>query len=326
MSLSEKIFNINSDQEFNTVAIEIFQFQYQNNELYQQYCDLIKVKPETVKNVSQIPYLPISFFKTHCIKTTEFNEEAIFLSSGTTGANQSKHYVKDLTLYETSFFKAFNQFYGELNDYCILALLPSYMEREGSSLIYMMEKIISKNKHPKSGFYLDDFEGLTTLLKQLGDKKQKTLLFGVSFALLDLAEAYQIDLSHVTIMETGGMKGRRKELTRPELHQLYKNSFNVKSIHSEYGMTELLSQAYSNGNGIFEAPPWIKILVRDINDPFSYLSHKKTGGINVIDLANIYSCSFIATQDLGKTHHNNTFEVLGRFDNSDLRGCNLLIE
>ena len=325
MSLSDKIFQISSEQEFNTVALEIFQFQYQNNELYRNYCDLIKAKPSEIKALKQIPFLPIAFFKSHTIKTTEFKDEAVFLSSGTTGENQSKHHVKNLKIYEDSFFNSFKQFYGNVNDYCILALLPSYMEREGSSLIYMMEKIIAKNNHPKSGFYLDDFNGLIELLKELGTHQQKTLLFGVSFALLDLAEAFQIDLSHVIIMETGGMKGRRKELTRTELHHLYQQSFHVKTIHSEYGMTELLSQAYSKGNGIFETPPWMKIIVRDINDPFSYLAPQKTGGINVIDLANIYSCSFIATQDLGKIQPNNTFEVLGRFDNSDLRGCNLLI-
>lgn len=326
MTLTEKIFHITSEQEFNVVALEIFHFQYQNNQLYRQYCDLIKVKTEVVENIQQIPFLPITFFKSHAIKTTEFLEEAIFLSSGTTGANQSKHFVKSLAIYEASFFKTFEQFYGSINDYCVLALLPSYMEREGSSLIFMMEKIISKNEHPRSGFYLNELDELIQLLKELGEQKQKTLLFGVSFALLDLAEAYQIDLSYVTIMETGGMKGRRKELTRSELHQLYKNSFQVNEIHSEYGMTELLSQAYSKGKGIFKTPKWMKIMIRDINDPFSYLQPEKTGGINVIDLANIYSCSFIATQDLGKLRSDDSFEVLGRFDNSDLRGCNLLID
>jgi phenylacetate-coenzyme A ligase PaaK-like adenylate-forming protein len=326
LTLSEKIFHITSEQEFNAVALEMFQFQYQNNKLYQQYCDLIKVNMEEVEKVSQIPFLPISFFKSHQIKTTVFKEEIVFLSSGTTGANQSQHFVKDLALYETSFFKAFEHFYGDINDFCILALLPSYMEREGSSLIFMMEHIISKNGHPKSGFYLKELDNLIQLLKELGKQKQKTLLFGVSFALLDLAEVYEVDLSHVIIMETGGMKGRRKELTRSELHQIYKDNFKLEQIHSEYGMTELLSQAYSKGNGIFKTPSWMKILIRDINDPFSYLQSAKSGGINVIDLANIYSCSFIATQDLGKAHVNGSFEVLGRFDNSDLRGCNLLID
>lgn len=325
MTLSEKIFQITSEQEFNDLAIEIFQFQYQNNELYQNYCDLLKTNPAEIKEIAQIPFLPISFFKSHEIKTTDFKEEIVFLSSGTTGANQSKHFVKDVQLYKESYAKAFQQFYGNIEDYCVLALLPSYLEREGSSLIYMVDDLIVKSKNQNSGFFSKNTSQLIENLQENNRNNQKTLLIGVSFALLDLAESHQIDLSNVIVMETGGMKGRRKELTRSELHKLYQKSFNTAEIHSEYGMTELLSQAYSKGNGVFETPPWMKILIRDINDPFSYLQPEKTGGINVIDLANIYSCSFIATQDLGKIHQDDTFEVLGRFDNSDLRGCNLLI-
>lgn len=325
MSLTDKIFNIISQQEFNEISLEVFRYQYANNSIYQSFCNHLKIKVNEVNSISKIPFLPIEFFKSHHIKTTTFNEQITFLSSGTTGKNQSKHFVKDLSIYEKSYTKAFEQFYGNIENYCVLALLPSYMEREGSSLIYMMEDLIKKSNHPKSGFFLKNEQFLIENLQFLTKNKQKTILFGVSFALLDLAEKYQIDLSDIIIMETGGMKGRREELTREELHTIYKKSFNVSHIHSEYGMTELLSQAYSKGNGIFETPPWMKVLIRDVNDPLNYLAYNKTGGINVIDLANIYSCSFIATQDLGKQNTDGKFEVLGRFDNSDIRGCNLLI-
>ena len=325
MSLINNIFNIKTEQNFNDLAIEVFKFQYENNTTYQQFCKLLNIIPKQVTQIDQIPFLPIAFFKSHPIKTGDFKEEAIFLSSGTTGQNQSKHFVKDLSVYEKSYTKAFEQFYGNVEDYCVLALLPSYLEREGSSLIYMMDDFIKKSNHPKSGFFLKNEAFLIENLQFLTKNSQKTILFGVSFALLELAEKYKIDLSNVVIMETGGMKGRREELTRDELHSIYKNSFNVGSIHSEYGMTELLSQAYSKGEGIFETPAWMKIIIRDVNDPFNILKHGKTGGINVIDLANIHSCSFIATQDLGKQNAKGQFEVLGRFDNSDIRGCNLLI-
>lgn len=325
MSLTNKIFNINSEQEFNEVSLEIFRYQYTNNPIYQAFCNHLNIKVSEINNINKIPFLPIEFFKTHQIKTTEFKEETIFLSSGTTGKNQSKHFVKDISVYERSYTNAFTHFYGDIKDYCVLALLPSYMEREGSSLIYMMNDLIKKSSHPKSGFFLENESFLIENLLFLTKNKQKTILFGVSFALLDLAEKYEINLGDVIIMETGGMKGRREELTRNELHAIYKKSFNVNYIHSEYGMTELLSQAYSKGDGVFETPNWMRILIRDVNDPFSVLSYNKTGGINVIDLANINSCCFIATQDLGKQFKGNDFEVLGRFDNSDIRGCNLLI-
>ncbi|MGE0561384.1 MAG: acyl transferase [Flavobacteriales bacterium] len=324
MNFSNRIFNISSNGEFNKLAIDIFHYQYQNNTIYQNFCKLLKVIPAEVKRIEKIPFLPIEFFKTQQVICGDNNYEEVFLSSGTTGENQSKHYVKDLKVYEQSFVKGFEQFYGNIGDYCFLALLPSYMERKGSSLIYMTEYLVKHSNNPLSGFYLNNYDDLIETLSKLNN--QKTILIGVSFALLDLAEKHQLDLSNIIIMETGGMKGRRKELTRTELHSIYSKSFNVSHIHSEYGMTELLSQAYSKGNGVFETPPWMKILIRDTNDPFCLLEYNHTGGINVIDLVNYESCSFIATQDLGKTFDENCFEVLGRFDNSDLRGCNLLIQ
>lgn len=324
MNFSNRIFNISSENEFNQVALEIFQYQYDNNSVYQKFCKLLKVNPADIKQVENIPFLPIEFFKSQQVVCGDKNYEQLFLSSGTTGENQSKHYVKDVSIYEQSFIKGFKQFYGKISDYCFLALLPSYLEREGSSLIYMTEYLIKHSNHPLSGFYLNNYDDLIETLKKLNN--QKTILIGVSFALLDLAEQHQLDLSNIIIMETGGMKGRRKELTRTELHTAYKNSFKAKEIHSEYGMTELLSQAYSKADGIFKTPSWMKIIIRDTNDPFNLLSANQTGGINVIDLANFNSCSFIATQDLGKIYTDDSFEILGRFDNSDLRGCNLLIQ
>lgn len=325
LNLKNRIFSINSKSEFNKTAIEVFQHQYTNNSVYQEFCNYLNIIPSQINRIEQIPYLPIEFFKTHRIKTGNFKEEKTFLSSGTTGIHQSKHLVREVALYEKSYLNAFHHFYGNITDYCVLALLPSYLEREGSSLIYMTEDLIKKSQHPKSGFFLENHAELVDILKENIKTKQKTILIGVSFALLDLAEAHQIDLKDIIIMETGGMKGRRKELTRPELHRIYQESFNVSEIHSEYGMTELLSQAYSKGHGVFKTPNWMKVLIRDINDPFHTLAENKTGGINIIDLANIDSCSFLATQDLGKKVANDEFEVLGRFDNSDLRGCNLLI-
>lgn len=326
MNFDNRIFNITSDKEFSNLAIEIFNYQYQTNRVYQNFCKLLKVNPSAITSSEKIPFLPIEFFKTQEVICGDTFFETIFLSSGTSGENQSKHYVKDIEVYRQSFVKGFEQFYGQLTDYCFLALLPSYMEREGSSLIYMTEYLVKHSNHPLSGFYLNNYDELIKTIATLKQQKQKTILIGVSFALLDLAEQHQLDLSDIIIMETGGMKGRRKEMTRNELHSIYKERFNVKEIHSEYGMTELLSQAYSKGNGIFKTPNWMKILIREPNDPFNLLNPNKTGGINVIDLANYNSCSFIATQDLGKTFDDNSFEVLGRFDNTDLRGCNLLIQ
>lgn len=310
------------------MALAVFKYQAVENEVYKSYINALKINVDEIVELEQIPFLPIEFFKTHQIiispklRTTNYE---LFTSSGTTGATQSKHYVNDISVYETSYRKAFEHFYGNIEEYCILALLPSYMEREGSSLVYMAEDLINKSKHPKSGFYLNNYDELITVLNQLKD--QKIILLGVTYALLDLAEILKTPLEHndLIIMETGGMKGKRKEMVREELHDILCKSFGVKKIHSEYGMTELLSQAYSKGDGVFACPPWMKVLVRDANDPFTILPPDKTGGINVIDLANINSCSFIATQDLGKLIDKNLFEVLGRFDNSDIRGCNLLI-
>lgn len=322
---THRIFNINNADDFEEVALDIFKFQYENNEVYRDFCIHLRKSPKNVSSSLEIPFLPISFFKTHKVTSTQKEPETIFTSSGTTQSTTSKHFVPDIELYEKSFLKAFELFYGMPKDFCILALLPSYLEREGSSLIYMVNSLIEKSGHPHSGFYLHNLEELHQKLKILESKGTKTLLIGVSFALLDLVEQYPSTLTNTIVMETGGMKGRRKELIREELHQILKKGLGVEHIHSEYGMTELLSQGYSKGNGIFETPPWMKIVTRDTEDPLSIQPNGKTGGVNVIDLANLYSCSFIATQDLGKTHPNGTFEVLGRFDDSDIRGCNLMV-
>jgi len=322
---THRIFNINNADKFEEVALDIFKFQYENNEVYRDFCIHLRKSPQSVSTTLDIPFLPISFFKKHRVISTQKESQTIFTSSGTTQSTTSKHFVPDIGLYEESFLRAFELFYGKPKDFCILALLPSYLEREGSSLIYMVNSLIAKSGHPSSGFYLHNLDELRDKLKQLEQKGTKTLLVGVSFALLDLAEASPLSLKNTIVMETGGMKGRRKELIREELHQILEKALGVEHIHSEYGMTELLSQGYSKGSGIFETPPWMKILTRDTEDPLSIQPHGKTGGINVIDLANLYSCSFIATQDLGKIHPNGTFEVLGRFDDSDIRGCNLMV-
>lgn len=318
--------NIKTEEAFINLALETFINQYVNNSIYQNFCKLLKVKPQQVNSIEKIPFLPVEFFKSHTIKTGNFIEEIVFSSSGTTGQINSKHYVKNIDAYVQNFLHSFKHFYGNISNYCVLALLPSYLEREGSSLVFMANALIKESKHQKSGFYLHNLVDLVEQLKTLEKANQPTLLLGVSFALLDLAENHQLQLKNTIVMETGGMKGKRKELTRAELHQILTSKLGVNTIHAEYGMTELLSQAYSKGNGIFTTPSWMRVLIRDINDPFSYLPHQKTGGINIIDLANTDSCAFIATQDLGKLHPNNQFEVLGRFDNSDLRGCNLLVE
>lgn len=325
IQLQEKIFQISTKPEFEEIALEVFLFQYKNNSFYRSFVDLLGVSHKSVNDISKIPFLPIEFFKSESIILDNLKFQEIFLSSGTTGFSQSKHYVADLAIYENSFRKAFELFYGPVEDYCILALLPSYLEREGSSLIYMANDLIAKSSHKESGFYLNNLEQLAAKLKDLEKRGVKTLLIGVTYALLDLAESINFNLSNTIIMETGGMKGKRKEMVREELHAQLCKSFGVSVIHSEYGMTELLSQAYSKGKGVFETPPWMKIMVRDTNDPLSIAKSNKAGGINVIDLANIYSCSFIATQDLGKINNEGFFEVLGRFDNSDVRGCNLLV-
>jgi len=325
MSLESQLFNIQSPGEFEKIALAIFKYQFENNRVYRSFCDLLYVHSSDVTSIDQIPFLPIQFFKTHKIGPQNQSIDTIFTSSGTSGAVTSKHYVADITIYEKSFRKGIHNFYQNIDDYAILALLPSYLERTGSSLIYMVNDLIKRSKHPKSGFYMNDYQTLASTLTELNSNGDKTLLIGVSFALLNLLETSSFNLSNTIIMETGGMKGRRKELIRSELHALLSQGFGVDKIHSEYGMTELLSQAYSKGDGIFKSPPWMQVFIRDTEDPLTLLPHQKTGGINVIDLANINSCAFIATQDLGKTYEDRSFEVLGRFDNSDLRGCNLMV-
>ena len=322
--MNNQIFNINSEQDFEKLALEIFDFQMESNPIYSAYAAII-LKGEDPTNIYEIPFLPIEFFKNQQLICNRLKIEEIFLSSGTTG-DQSRHLVSDLSIYQKSFTKSFELFYGEITDYCILSLLPNYREREGSSLIYMVDELIRKSEHEKSGFYLNDYDGLSETIAELEKKKQKTILIGVSYAILDLAENFPQILEYTTIIETGGTKGKRKEFLKEELHKILKNSFGLQNIHSEYGMTELLSQSYSKGKGIFTSPPWKKVLIRDTNDPLSIIGEHKTGGINIIDLANIYSCPFIATQDLGKTYDDGSFSVLGRFDNSDVRGCNLLVE
>ena len=323
---SQQIFGINSEQDFRDMALQVFHYQVGNNPIYNEFVKHLKVDVSTVTNLQDIPFLPINFFKDHKILSGNSDAKIVFTSSGTTASAQSQHFVSDVSIYEMSYSKAFHQFYGDIKECCILALLPNYLERDGSSLIYMVNDLIAKSNHPNSGFFLYNTNQLLEILKKCKLQKQKTLLIGVTYALLDFVEKHQINFPELIVMETGGMKGKRKEIIREELHQILQNGFGVPSIHSEYGMTELLSQAYSTGNGIFACPPWMRVLIRDTNDPLSFVQDGKTGGINIIDLANINSCSFIATQDLGKTHYQNSFEVLGRFDNSDIRGCNLLIE
>lgn len=325
MIKSNSIFNIKTEAEFEALALDVFKFQFENNKVYRSFCDLLYKHPSDVKTITDIPFLPIEFFKTRKVICSHQNSEIVFTSSGTTGSVTSKHYVTNPEIYKESFRKGFTQFYGAIEDYTILALLPSYLEREGSSLVYMVNDLIAQSKSPDSGFYLNNLSELRETLLRLDSEGKKILLVGVSFALLDLVEAETFQLKNTIVMETGGMKGRRQELIRTELHDKLKNGFGVNTIHSEYGMTELLSQAYSKGNGIFECPPWMSILTRDTEDPLTLQSSGKAGGINVIDLANINSCSFIATQDLGRVYPDNSFEIIGRFDNSDIRGCNLMV-
>ncbi|MDX1752476.1 MAG: acyl transferase [Salinimicrobium sediminis] len=325
MRKPKDIFSISTAGEFEEKSLQVFEFQYFNNPVYKHFCDLLGRSPAQVDKLEKIPFLPIEFFKSHRITSSEASEEIIFTSSGTTGQVKSKHFVTDLAIYEESFRRAFTNFYGSVENYAVLALLPSYLERKGSSLIYMVDDLIKKSKNPASGFYLHNLEALDQKLNELEQKQQKVLLIGVSFALLDLAEKFSLNLKHTVVMETGGMKGRRKEMIRAELHEILKQGLGVENIHSEYGMTELLSQAYALKNGIFECPPWMKLLIRDPEDALTLLPDGKSGGINVIDLANLNSCSFIATQDLGKNLGAGKTEILGRFDNSDIRGCNLMV-
>ena len=318
------LFRDYTPKEFEAQALKVFAFQYQNNTVYQEFCNYFGKTSKTVHTLEEIPFLPIEFFKSKEIYAATNPSEEIFTSSGTTGSQTSRHLVSSLALYRESFRKGFAHFYGGIEDYIFLALLPSYLERKGSSLIYMAEDLI-ESAQKESGFYLYNQEELAQKLRLWDAQGRKVFLMGVSFALLDLVEQYQFSLKNTIVMETGGMKGRRKELIREELHELLCKGFGTEVIHSEYGMTELLSQAYSQGNGLFYPVPWMKVLIRDSEDALSPLPYGRIGGINIIDLANYYSCSFIATQDLGKAYPDGSFEVLGRFDAADIRGCNLLV-
>lgn len=319
------IFSIQTDADFVQAALQTFGYQYQHNQVYQRFCTLLGRTPDKVRQLTDIPFLPIEFFKSEVVHCGNERPTTVFTSSGTTGSQTSRHYVKDLAVYQQSFRQGFADFYGNIEEYTVLALLPSYLERTGSSLITMVADLIERSGSADSGFYLNEYDLLAEKLTSLDRSGRKVLLIGVSFALLDLVETHHFQLKNTIVMETGGMKGRRKELIREELHAILCEGFGVEHIHSEYGMTELLSQAYSAGSGLYESVRWLKVLIRDTNDALSYQRPLKTGGINLIDLANIHSCSFIATQDLGRLHPDGRFEVLGRFDNADIRGCNLLI-
>ncbi len=324
--LLKNIFNVSDDQDFLKCSLDVFNFQYCNNLTYRKFVDGCKISPAEVDSLIKIPFLPIDFYRSLVVKTNDFLEEKVFTSSGTTGELVSKHFVRDLSVYENSFLLSFEKFYGIPEKYVFLALLPSYLERTGSSLIYMIDKLINLSGESRSGFFLYDHEKLRNLLLELKKEEKNVILIGVTYALLDFAKEYQMDFPELIVIETGGMKGKRKEMVRDEVHQILMPAFNVGSIHSEYGMTELLSQAYSKDNGVFNCPQWMKVLIRDMYDPFQYCKVGATGGINVIDLANLDSCSFIATQDLGKASGEYSFEIVGRYDTSDIRGCNLMIE
>lgn len=316
----------NQTFDFEAAALALFRLQAAENPVYKAYLQNLKINPAAVSSLNRIPFLPIEFFKTREVKTGQFQEQVVFKSSGTTQSDRSRHYLAETGFYLQNTEYIFQQFYGPLTDYIFLALLPSYLEQGNSSLVAMVDHFIKKSGQQEKGFYLYQLDELKKAIENATETGKKVMLFGVTYALLDLAEAVgDTDFSNVIIMETGGMKGRRKEMIREELHAVLTQAFKVSSIHSEYGMTELLSQAYSSGNGIFQAPKIMKIQLRDLNDPFDINPNLRSGGINVIDLANIDSCAFIETKDIGKLHSDGTFEVLGRFDNSDIRGCNLLV-
>ena len=323
--MQNAVFNIQNQSDFKTCALQVFRHQFKNNAIYRSFCDLLYIHSSDVKEIEEIPFLPIQFFKSHAVLSSTQAVKETFTSSGTTGSSVSKHMVTDLSWYTKSYTKGFEYFYGPIEEYTVLGLLPNYLERDGSSLIYMVDDFIKKSNKPASGFYLNNLTELSKTLIALDKKGEKVLLIGVTFALLDLIERQQFKLQNTIIMETGGMKGRRKEMIRNELHEILCAGFGVSKIYSEYGMTELLSQGYSSGDGVFDCPPWMKILARDTEDALTMVGTNKTGGLNVIDLANYNSCSFIATQDLGKVDNNGSFEVLGRFDHSDIRGCNLMV-
>jgi len=318
-------FKVN-ESTFEKYTLEIFTYQAKHNTVYSKYLRLLNIEPLSITSILEIPFLPIQFFKSHKVQTNETTSTIVFESSGTTGQVASQHYVSDIGLYKASFTKAFELFFGLPKEYCFLALLPSYLERGNSSLVYMAKELIKQSNHPDSGFFLNDYDNLYSKLTNLNNTSNPTILLGVSFALLEFAERYSLPLTNTSIIETGGMKGRKEEITRKELHSKLKQAFGVDKIYSEYGMTELLSQAYSLGDERFSTPPWMKILIRDPYDPFNLVDSGISGGINIIDLANIHSCSFIQTEDLGKVYDDGRFEVLGRLDNTELRGCNLMIE
>lgn len=324
--LIEQLFKINNNAKFERLALQIFRYQVAHNKIYRSYSKALKIDIENISGINEIPFLPIQLFKNHEVMCGEFVPEMVFESSGTSGLNTSKHIISDLSIYQNSFIKSFNTFYGDIGKYCILGLLPSYLERNNSSLVYMVNELIKRSNFPQSGFYRNNYEALISVINSEKLNDQHIILIGVTYALLDIVENYQLNNPNLIVMETGGMKGKRRELTREELHQKLKKGFNAKSIHSEYGMTEILSQAYSQRDGIFFTPNWMQILIRDINDPFCIVEKGVSGGINIIDLANINSCSFIMTQDLGRQNNDGSFEVLGRFDSSDIRGCNLLVD
>lgn len=315
-----------AEKAFDKTALDVYAYQYAHCETYRRFSDSLKRSPESVRSVEDIPFLPVEFFKSQKIVCFKENAEVVFTSSGTTGSQNSSHFVRNINVYEESFLKGFELAYGKPEDFIFLFLLPSYLERDGSSLVYMAEELRRKSFDPDSGYFLNNYSELAAKLKSLNANagSKKVLLLGVTYALLDLAELFPQDLSNIIVMETGGMKGKRKEITRDELHSTLKTAFQISHVHSEYGMTELLSQAYSKGNGVFYCPPWMKILIRETNDPLSLAPAEKTGGVNIIDLANLHSCSFISTSDLGKVYADGSFEILGRFDFSDTRGCNLL--
>lgn len=323
----QHIFNIRDEEGFDDLSLGIFNYQAENNPVYKDYIERLGVHPSEISSVADIPFLPVEFFRNHRIITGNNEPVILFESSGTTGSNASRHYIVDTGLYEESFLKCFRHFFGDPASYFFAALLPSYSERENSSLVYMVNRLTKESADARSRFFLNDNEALIRTLEKIKQEGGKGILIGVSFALLELAEKHPADLSGIIVVETGGMKGRRKEITREELHSVLKKAFSIGSVHSEYGMTEMLSQAWSTGNGIYHTPPWMKVMIRDSHDPLTILNESEiSGGINIIDLANINSCSFIATADLGKLHKDGGFEVLGRFDNSDLRGCNLLVD
>ncbi|MDZ7739152.1 MAG: acyltransferase [Bacteroidales bacterium] len=323
-ALLNEVFSISTGKDFEAAALKIFRYQAEHNPLYSLWIKELGVDPEKVLRLSSIPFMPVSFFRDRKIITGSHEAEKVFVSSGTTGMRRSRHYIAELSVYERSLSDCFNIFYGDPAAYVIMALLPSYLEQGESSLVYMAERLITLSGSDHSGFFIYDYDLLKEGIERLRDADRKILLLGVSYALLDFAEYAAVSMKGHIVMETGGMKGRRREMTREELHDSLKEGFDTDSIHSEYGMTELLSQAYSAGDGMYYSPPWMKVLIRDPHDPFSFLPHGRTGAVIIIDLANIHSCSFIETSDLGLSYPDGSFRISGRFDNSDIRGCNLL--